>query len=160
MVIYSNLLTYERLLTVFMHFGVFLGFCDLLWTGHQQYHHVWPGEEVLGQAVCGFRCKNRKFNFHDMPTSDSCLFLEFSLFFLIHIWDTACSQVSSALLQLLELHFVMPACLLCYLSYPPSDDSSLCPIAFSILLPVITSLFSFPVNICSVRKHLPRSQWK
>lgn len=35
-----------------------LGVCDLLWTGHQQHHHVWPSKEVLGQAVCGFGCKN------------------------------------------------------------------------------------------------------
>ena len=39
-------------------FVLFLGVCDLLWAGHQQHHHVRPGEEVLGQAVCGFRCKN------------------------------------------------------------------------------------------------------
>lgn len=40
---------------------ILLGICDLLWTGHQQHHHVRPGEKVLGQAVGGFGCKSAFF---------------------------------------------------------------------------------------------------
>lgn len=36
---------------------LFSGVCDLLRAGHQQHHHVRPGEEVLGQAVGGSGCK-------------------------------------------------------------------------------------------------------
>lgn len=36
------------------------GVCHLLRAGHQQHHHVRPGEEVLGQTVCGFGCKSTK----------------------------------------------------------------------------------------------------
>lgn len=35
-----------------------------------------------------------------------------------------------------------------------------CPVYSSIPLAIIVSLFSIPVNICSVLKHLPRSLWK
>lgn len=51
------------------------------------------------------------------------------------------------------------ACVLITLAFMPSLRwVSLCPICSSTLLAL--SLFSFPVNICSVLKHLPRSQWK
>lgn len=38
------------------------GLCHLLRPRHQQHHHVWSSEEVVGEAVSGSGCKNYVFS--------------------------------------------------------------------------------------------------
>lgn len=55
----SVLCKYESVWNYDIVSALFLGLCDLLRAGHQQHHHVRPGEEVVGQAVGGSGCKKQ-----------------------------------------------------------------------------------------------------